>query len=121
MRTYGRVPGLSGLPTVWVEVVTDPNGLNDQVYLTTLLQVLKLNLGESPFYANFGIPAQQSVIQQIFPDYYAALIQQQFAVYFASLMIARTSANPPTYQVSLITHNGIKINYPYDSQIYVPQ
>ena len=117
MRTYGRVPGLSGQPTVWVEVITDPNGLNDQVYLTTLLQVLKLNLGESPFYSNFGIPAQQSVIQQIFPDYYVSLIQQYFAVYFASLTIARTSASPPTYQVNVITHNGIK----FDTQIQVPQ
>ena len=117
MRTYGRVPGLSGQPTVWVGVVTDANGDNDQVYLTTLLQVIKLNLGESPFYANFGIPAQQAVIQQIFPDYYVALIQQQFAVYFASLTIARVSASPLTYAVSVITHNGVK----FDTQIQVPQ
>ena len=116
MRTYGRVPG-SGGNTIWVEVVTDPNGQNDQIYLTTLLQVLKLNLGESPFWANYGIPAFQDVIQQIFPDFYVSLIQQQFAQYFASLTISRTSPYPPTYLVNLITHNGIQ----FDTQIQVPQ
>jgi hypothetical protein len=45
-----------------VEVTTDANGYNDAVYLTTLSQVLKLNLGESPFYANYGIPQYQSVL-----------------------------------------------------------
>ena len=100
-----------------MEVVTDPNGQNDQIYLTTMIQVLKLNLGESPFYANYGIPAQQDVVQQIFPDYYVSLVQQQFAQYFASLQIMRTSTTPPTYLVNLITHNGIQ----FDTQIQVPQ
>lgn len=111
MRTYGRSGG------IWVEVVTDPNGQNDQIYLTTLLQTLKLNLGESPFWANYGIPAQTSVIQQIFPDYYVSFTQQQFAQYFASLTIARSSPSPPTYRVNVITHNGIQ----FDTQIQVPQ
>ena len=55
MRTYGRVYAEDGSYT-WVEVSTDANGFDDMVMLTTLAQVLKLNLGESPFYANFGIP-----------------------------------------------------------------
>ena len=105
MRTYGRIPnGAGGL--TWVEVTTDANGYNDDVYLTTLCQVLSLFLNESPFYANYGIPAQQSVMQQIMPDFYASMTQQQFAQFFASLAIARVSANPPTYQVNVLTNSG---------------
>jgi len=106
LRTWGRVNG------VWQEVVTDPvTGSNDAVWLTTLLQVLKLNLGEDPFNANYGIPAQQSVIQQIFPDFYVAQIQQQFAQYFSSLIIAKVPGqNAPYYTVNVILHSGVKIS-----------
>jgi hypothetical protein len=74
-----------------------------------LIQVLKLNLGESPFYANYGIPAYKSIVQQIFPDFYVAQTQQQFAPYFASLTIVKENSPTPTYNISVITHNGAKI------------
>lgn len=81
------------------------------VWLTTLVQTLLLNLGESPFYAQYGIPAQQSVMQQVFPDYYVALTQQAFAPYFASLLITKVSGtSAPTYQVNVTTHQGVKLN-----------
>lgn len=106
MRTYGRVTNASGGLT-WVEVSTDANGFNDQVYLTALAQVLKLNLGESPFYANYGIPAQQTVVTQVFPDYYAMMTQSQFAPLFASLVISRVpGSNPPVYNITAVTHSG---------------
>jgi hypothetical protein len=106
MRTYGRITNAEG-NLQWVEVTTDANGYNDNVYLTALAQVLKLNLGESPFYANYGIPQYQSVLTQVFPDYYAMMTQKQFAPYFASLVIARVpGSNPPTYNVNAVTHNG---------------
>lgn len=137
MRTYGRIPktlipGLtfdgssitfddtlytmdstqaqsSGMQ--WVQVDTDSNGYNDLVWLTTLIQTLKLNLNESPFYATYGIPAQQSVVQQVFPDYYVALTQQAFSQYFASLLISKQSGTTtPTYLVNVTTHQGVKIN-----------
>lgn len=109
MRTWGRTYDEYGNAT-WVEVVTDPNGLNDAVWITTLIQCLKLNIGESPFYANYGINARQSVVSQIFPDFYVAQTQRQFAQYFASLIIAKVQGNPtPTYNVSIITHSGAKI------------
>ena len=79
MRTWGRVFSPDG-SYQWVRVNTDANGSSDGVWLTTLLQCLQLNLGESPFYANYGIPAEQSVIQQLWPDYNVLLTQQQFAV-----------------------------------------
>ncbi len=55
MRTYGRQYNADGTYT-WVEVSTDANGFDDAVWLTTMAQVLQLHLGESPFFANFGIP-----------------------------------------------------------------
>jgi len=88
-------------------VETDANGYNDAVYLTTTCQCLKLNLGESPYYGNYGIPAQQSVMTQVAPDYYAGQTQTQFAPYFASLTIQRRLALPsPVYDVRALCHSG---------------
>jgi hypothetical protein len=107
LRTYGRINQVNGMGGTWVEVTTDQNGYADQVYFTTLCQVLKLNLNESPFFANYGIPAQQSVITQVFPDYYATATQTQFAPYFASLVITRIQgSNPPVYSAMALCHSG---------------
>jgi hypothetical protein len=114
VRTYGRIPVSPGAvdssataPLAWVEIDTDSAGYNDDVYLTTLCQVLLLNLNESPFYATYGIPALQSVLQQTFPDYNVALTQQTFAPYFASITIQRVAGQlNPTYQVNVVTHQG---------------
>lgn len=109
MRTWGRVYDLYGNAT-WVKVETDANGFNDMVYVTTLAQVLKLNLGESPFYANYGIPAHQSVMLQVFPDFYITYTQQQFAKYFASLIVAKVNTPDPRYNISVTTNQGVKLN-----------
>lgn len=109
MRTYGRTTDEFGKKT-WVVVTTDANGFNDNVYLTTLAQVLKLNLGESPFFGNYGIPAHPSVVQQVFPDYYVAYTQQQFAQHFASLTIAKQPLPFPSYIINVLTQQGSKIN-----------
>lgn len=103
MRTYGRVNG------VWEEVSSDTVNGDDLVWLTTLIQCLKLVLGESPFYATYGIPAQQSVIQQVFPDYYVSQTQSQFSRYFASLIIAKLEGREPTYRVDVTTNVGTRI------------
>jgi len=108
VRTYGRIRNQDGSLT-WVRVSTDANGFDDYVWLTTLLQSLKLGLGESPFWANYGIPARQSVAQQIAPDYYVARTQQQFASRFANLVVARESSQVPTYKINVTTHQGVKI------------
>jgi hypothetical protein len=112
VRVYGRInQNADGTGGTWVVVETDANGNNDLVYVTALIQVLKLTTGESPFFAQAGIPAQQSVIQQVFPDYYVSLIQQAYAPFFASLQITRASnAFPPTYTVTIVTNQGVKIN-----------
>lgn len=109
MRTWGRVYDVNGKPT-WVKVETDSAGFNDEVMIVTLAQTLKLNLGESPFYANYGIPAHPSVVQQIAPDFYVQMTQQQYAQFFASLALAKTRENPPTYQMNIITQQGARIN-----------
>lgn len=110
MRTYGRDESGN-----WVTVTTDDNGYNDAVFLTTLVQNLKLAPQESPFFANHGIPAYGSVIQQILPTFYVNRLQQQFSPYFSSLQIALMDADPPVYNISAITNSGSKIV----TQVYV--
>lgn len=109
LRTYGRVYKADGTYT-WATVTTDASGQNDAVYITTLIQCLKLNLGESPFYANYGIPAHPSVVTQIFPDFDVQKTQSQFAPYFASLTITKVNSATPTYNIQAITHSGSTIS-----------
>jgi hypothetical protein len=138
MRTYGRTQDvLSGKKTWWV-VLTDINGFNDSVWLTTLVQVVKLNLGESPFFADYGIPAHESVVTQIFPDFFMARIQQQFSNHFASLLLTTLPVDQgsadsfavgeegrpaPRYYISVLTNYGsriglrIKSDYPMEQPI----
>lgn len=109
MRTWGRVPNPNGGAPLWAEVSTDANGLNDNVWITTLIQCLKLGLGEDPFFANYGINAQQSIMTQIFPDYYTYQTQSLFAQYFVSLTVQKTRAATPTYNINAVTHSGVVI------------
>jgi hypothetical protein len=121
MRTYGRISPDPLYPNrkKWIVVTTDANGYNDMVWLTTLIQTIKLNLGESPFYANYGIPAHPSVVSQIAPDFYMSQIQQQYAQYFMVLVIAKQpnavderGILSPSYIVTVITNYGAKLSVP---------
>jgi hypothetical protein len=138
MRTYGRTQDvLSGKKKWWV-VTTDIGGFNDSVWLTTLAQVIKLNLGESPFFANYGIPAHPSVVTQIFPDFYMVRTQQQFSAHFASLILTplpveqgsadsfatgQGGAPAPRYYINVLTNYGSRIgvhvrpDYPVEQPI----
>jgi hypothetical protein len=110
VRTYARYTTPAGVKG-WQEVDTAADGSNDMVFVVTLIQVLLLNLGESPFYANYGIPARPSVQQRVWPDFYVARTQRQFSSYFASLIIsAQRLAAEPTYNVDLVTNQGVRIN-----------
>jgi hypothetical protein len=109
MRTYGRLGGNpNGVGGTWTVVETDANGFNDNIYITTLCQTLLLNRGESPTFSNYGIPAQQSVIQQIPPDYFVAQTQQQFSSFFAALTIQRVSQplQTPYYSARAVCYGG---------------
>ena len=128
MRTWGRTYDELGNAT-WVEVSTDSKGLNDYVYVTALCQELKLNLGESPFWGNRGIPAKESVVMQVAPDFYTLLMQQNYSPFFLSLVITRVPPNTPnpgqyksiqpnqitrkgqtpTYNINIVTHYGVAI------------
>lgn len=106
MRVWGRTYNEDGTYQ-WVAVMTDANGDSSNCYLTALCQALKLNLGESPFYANVGIPQQQTILTQVFPDFYISKIQQQYAQYFASLTIVRVPGSfPPQYNVTAVCNSG---------------
>lgn len=121
MRTYGRVANPnsgSPDPVKWVEVQTAPNGLNDYVYVTALIQELKLNLGESPFWGDRGIPAKPSVVTQVAPDYYTMLMQQRYAPYFLAITIVREPNKyagrgmyRPEYRINITTHYGVQLNF----------
>lgn len=112
-RVWGRTKDLFGNVT-WQQVTTDAAGLDDLVNIVWLQQVLKLNLGESPFFADWGIPAHVTVVTQVYPSYYVNLTQQRFARLFASLVVSRQTgvpappraAPPPTYRVNITTHRG---------------
>ena len=113
MRTYGRVYNGDGTKGPWEMVTTDANGHNDMVMIVTLAQVLLLNLGESPFYANFGIPAKESVMSRIHPDFNVAFTQQMFASQFASLLVAKRDPPDgltPMYDLYVTTKLGVKLN-----------
>jgi hypothetical protein len=121
MRTWGRISNGDGTKT-WVEVSTDSAGYEDNCWLTTLAQALKLNLGESPFFSNTGIPSYQTIVTQVIPDFYVNNIQQQFAPYFSSLTITRQpNTFPPVYQVTAVCHNGAILTPYVDSSIVAPQ
>ena len=97
MRTWGR-----NAQKQWVELTS-----YSDVWLATLVQTLRLGQGESPFYGNYGLPAQQSVVTQIAPDAAVARTQSQYSPYFASLAIsADTTAQQPTYTVQAVLKNG---------------
>lgn len=100
MRTYGKTD--SGQ---WVRI-----NETGYIWLATLAQTLRLNQGESPYYANYGIPAQQSVMTQIAPDAAVNRTQTQYAPYFANLTVTRQqNATQPTYNISAIFQNGTTI------------
>lgn len=120
-RTYGRISNQDGSKT-WVTVTTDANGNDSNVWVTTLAQCLKLNLGESPFYANLGIPQMQTIVTQVLPTFYVNQIQQYFAPNFASLAINQVQgAFPPVYQVKAVATNGALLTPYVDSSVVAPQ
>lgn len=104
MRVWGRQGGQ------WVMVTTDQNGYDDAVNVTWLAQVLKLVLGESPFWSNWGIPQYQSIMTQIAPTYYVMQTQGFFSGKFAALSISRVSGvTNPTYNINIVTKTGATI------------
>lgn len=118
MRIYGRVLNDDGSKR-WVTVESDPTtGSDSWVYVTAFCQALLLNLNESPFYAGFGLPAQQSVIMQIAPDFYVSRMQQYYSQFFAALIVSRDpAASDPTYNIKATLFDGSSAS----STVQIPQ
>lgn len=113
MRTFGR-----DNTGVWHEVTTDSSGFDDDVYLTTLAQVLTSDINESWLYPELGIPARQSVIGNTHPDYFVDRVRAYFAQFFANISILTTTdtqTNTPIYYVDVLKNDGSV----YQSTIYV--
>jgi hypothetical protein len=115
MRVYGRVPVDPLDPDGekrWLVIETTPQGFNDDVYICAMAQTLKLNLNESPFWGNYGIPAHASVMQQIAPDFYVIFTQNFYSRFFASLIISKDPYTPNdtelVYRFSVVTNYGFK-------------
>lgn len=104
MITFGRDE--NGL---WQSVETDANGYDDDCYLTTVAQVLQSQLGESPFFAQYGIPARQSITARTHPDYWINRVREQFSPMFTSISIVKTvdlTNNEPTYHIDALKLSG---------------
>ena len=110
MRTYGRVMDDPTGAKPWVEVGPDQNGYLDSIYLTALAQTLKLNLNESPFFGDWGIPARQAVATQVYPDYYVMLTQQRYATRFQWLTVSREPGITPVYDVGVQFEVGAQVS-----------
>lgn len=94
MRVWGRTYDALGNGK-WVAVETDAKGFDDYPLITALVQAIRLNLNESPFWGQFGLPAHQAVLQQTPPDYNMQFIATYFSQFFASLIISREPIEPP--------------------------
>lgn len=82
---------------------------NKQASIAWLQNALLLQLGESHFWADWGLPVTQNIVTQIWPDYYVNLTQNRFSDYFASLRITHDSTSTednPVYQVAAIFPDG---------------
>ena len=104
MITFGRDENGN-----WQEVTTDANGFNDDVYLTTLAQVLQSDINESWLFPEFGIPARASVIGNTHPDYFVERIRAYFMQFFPSINIARDTdiqTNNPIYYIDVLKNDG---------------
>lgn len=100
MRSYGRDENGN-----WVEITSD-----SYVWLATLAQTLRLTPGESPFYADYGIPGLSSVQNQIPPDAAVSRTQSQYSPYFASLTVLKLPTFEPTYKINAVFQDGTIIS-----------
>lgn len=107
-RVWGRVA--SNGTRKWQAFETDSNGYDDAPNIIWLQNALLLNLNESPFYADWGIPIQQTLATSVFPDYYTSKTQQRFSAYFPSVVITRVSASDLSYSVNITTKTGYKVS-----------
>lgn len=111
MRIHGRKKNADGTLS-WVTIDTEKGGDQDSVYVLWLIQVLKMNTLESPFWPDWGVPMWQALQNTYYPDSSLAKIQSDFSQYFAYLSITRVpSASDIAYSISLITKSGSQATF----------
>jgi len=105
MRIHGRLLNPDGTKT-WVTLDTAKGDSIDTIYVLWLVQTLKLNTLESPYWPDWGVPIWQVMQNTFYPDSSIAKIQANFSQYFSYLSIARVPNPDPYYSVTVITKNG---------------
>lgn len=102
MRVWTRVMGSDGKRT-WQPVD------NDQGNIAWLQNALLLQLGESPFWTDWGLPVSKTLVSQIWPDYYLNMTQQRFRDVFPTLQVTRQRVDgqsDPVYSIRAILSDG---------------
>lgn len=107
MRIHGRRINPDGTKT-WVTLDTTKGDSEDQVLVLWLIQTLKLNTLESPFWPSSGVPTWQTMQNTFYPNNSLAKIQSEFSKYFTYISISRVTKPDPYYNVTVITKNGVK-------------
>ncbi|QCE32947.1 hypothetical protein FAI41_04685 [Acetobacteraceae bacterium] len=82
---------------------------NNTAILTWLQQAVLLQLGESPFWVDWGLPVIGALTQGIYPDLYIQKTKERFQPYFLNININRTVPDTPEDQIN---YKIIAIPYP---------
>ncbi len=106
MRIYGRQQNLDGSKT-WITLDTASGSALDEIYVLWLIQTLKLNTLESPYFPGSGVPIWQAMQNTFYPDSSLAAIQASFSQYFSYLSITRLTNPDPYYNIIVVTKNGV--------------
>jgi len=85
-----------------IVTVTDPS----LIWVTIVKHELQLRVGESPFFADAGIPAEDSIITQQEPDYHVNNVKRRYEAKFRRFDIVKRSIVPLIYDIALTTRNG---------------
>jgi hypothetical protein len=78
--------------------------------VTIVKHELQLRVGESPFFADAGIPAEDSIITQQEPDYFVNQVKARYQSKFNRFDISKISGNPLVYNIALTTKNNQTVN-----------
>jgi len=85
-----------------IVTITDPA----MIWVTIVKHELQLRVGESPFYADAGIPAEDSIITQQEPDYHVNNVKRRYEAKFNAFDITKVSGQPLVYNIALTTKNN---------------
>ena len=85
-----------------IVMITDPA----LIWVTIVKHELQLRVGESPFFSDAGIPAEDSIIAQQEPDFHVNNVKRRYEAKFRRFDIVKRSIVPLIYDIALTTRNG---------------